>query len=95
MLAAGTNHAGNRVRETASEGTRTVLTSFCLYAKHLARIRKIPCAYTQNFLAYTQNKTEKSHLIFQFFFHFLFRFRKVLYICNRVTLKEERKAKKQ
>ncbi len=66
MLAAGTNHAGNRVRETASEGTRTVLTSFCLYAKHLARIRKIPCAYTQNFLAYTQNKTEKNHLLFNF-----------------------------
>jgi len=38
-------------------GGRWGVKRFCLYAKHLAPIRKRPCALTQNLLALTQKQT--------------------------------------
>ena len=38
-------------------GERWWVKRFCLYAKHLAPIRKTPCAYTQNLLALTQKQS--------------------------------------
>ena len=47
--------------KAGSQGKMYGLIHFCLYAKHLAPIRKIPCAYTQNFLACTQKQSPLNH----------------------------------
>jgi len=60
----GWENGATLVQGPMKTGERWWQKRFCLYAKHLARLRKTPFAYTQNLLAWTQKQTAFFRVVF-------------------------------